>query len=62
MLVRSQEAPRLEAHRHRMARIGIDARYLENEITGVGRYSYNLITHLLEEDKKNAEPQEIEKE
>jgi glycosyltransferase involved in cell wall biosynthesis len=37
-----------------MARIGIDARYLENEITGVGRYSYNLITHLLEEDKKNA--------
>ncbi len=37
-----------------MARIGLDARYLENENTGVGRYSYNLITHLLEEDKKNA--------
>jgi len=37
-----------------MARIGIDARYLENENTGVGRYSYNLITHLLKEDKKNA--------
>ncbi len=37
-----------------MARIGIDARYLENENTGVGRYSYNLITHLLEEDKQNA--------
>jgi glycosyltransferase involved in cell wall biosynthesis len=37
-----------------MARIGIDARYLENENTGVGRYSYNLITHLLEEDTRNA--------
>ena len=37
-----------------MARIGIDARYLENENTGVGRYSYNLITHLLEVDKRNA--------
>jgi glycosyltransferase involved in cell wall biosynthesis len=36
-----------------MATIGIDARYLENENTGVGRYSYNLITHLLEQDKKN---------
>jgi glycosyltransferase involved in cell wall biosynthesis len=36
-----------------MARIGIDARYLENENTGVGRYSYNLLVHLLEEDRKN---------
>lgn len=36
-----------------MARIGIDARYLENENTGVGRYSYNLIAHLLEEDRNN---------
>jgi len=36
-----------------MARIGIDARYLENENTGVGRYSYNLITNLLEVDPKN---------
>jgi glycosyltransferase involved in cell wall biosynthesis len=37
-----------------MARIGIDARYLENENTGIGRYSFNLITHLLEEDTENA--------
>jgi glycosyltransferase involved in cell wall biosynthesis len=36
-----------------MARIGIDARYLEDENTGVGRYSYNLITNLLEVDPKN---------
>ena len=36
-----------------MARIGIDARYLENENTGVGRYSYNLIANLLEVDPKN---------
>ncbi len=37
-----------------MARIGIDARYLENEHTGIGRYSYNLLAHLLEEDDRNA--------
>ena len=37
-----------------MARIGIDARYLENENTGVGRYSYNVLSHLLEEDTRNA--------
>ncbi len=36
-----------------MARIGIDARYLENENTGVGRYSYNLLSHLLEVDERN---------
>lgn len=36
-----------------MARIGIDARYLENETTGLGRYSYNLLVHLLEQDRKN---------
>jgi alpha-1,3-rhamnosyl/mannosyltransferase len=37
-----------------MARIGIDARYLENENTGVGRYSFNLLKHLLETDRENA--------
>lgn len=37
-----------------MARIGIDARYLENENTGVGRYSFNLISHLLEETREHA--------
>ncbi len=37
-----------------MARIGLDARYLEDENTGVGRYSYNLIAHLLEADRENA--------
>ena len=37
-----------------MARIGLDARYLENENTGIGRYSFNLITNLLEEDRRNA--------
>lgn len=37
-----------------MARIGIDARYLENENTGVGRYSYNLLVHLLAEDRTNS--------
>ena len=36
-----------------MARIGIDARYLETENTGLGRYSYNLLMHLLEQDGKN---------
>jgi alpha-1,3-rhamnosyl/mannosyltransferase len=37
-----------------MARIGIDARYLENENTGVGRYSFNLLRRLFEADRKNA--------
>ncbi len=37
-----------------MARIGIDARYLETENTGIGRYSFNLLTHLLEQDRENA--------
>lgn len=36
-----------------MANIGIDARYLENEATGIGRYSLNLLRHLLEIDEKN---------
>ena len=37
----------------KMARIGIDARYLENESTGIGRYSFNLLRRLLEIDQKN---------
>ena len=36
-----------------MARIGIDARYMENELTGIGRYSYNLLRHLLPSDPEN---------
>lgn len=36
-----------------MATIGIDARYLENESTGIGRYSLSLLRHLLEIDEKN---------
>ncbi len=36
-----------------MARIGIDARYMENEQTGIGRYSYNLTQHLLRQDRRN---------
>lgn len=37
-----------------MAKIGIDARYLENESTGIGRYSLNLLRRLLEIDRKNS--------
>ncbi len=33
--------------------IGIDARYLETEMTGIGRYSYNLLVHLLKVDRHN---------
>ena len=33
--------------------IGIDARYLENEMTGIGRYSYNLLANLFELDLDN---------
>ncbi|MEW6443407.1 MAG: glycosyltransferase family 1 protein [bacterium] len=36
-----------------MARIGVDARYLENDLTGLGRYSFNLLAHLLELDRSN---------
>jgi len=36
-----------------MARIGIDARYMENENTGIGRYSFNLLANLLEQDSRN---------
>ena len=36
-----------------MAHIGIDARYLENEHTGVGRYTYNLLRALLARDTDN---------
>lgn len=36
-----------------MARIGIDARYLENDTTGIGRYSFNLLCRLLEIDENN---------
>jgi len=36
-----------------MARIGIDARYMENELTGIGRYSFNLLSHLLPLDRQN---------
>ena len=34
-------------------KIGIDARYLENEMTGVGRYSHNLLRAILHIDSKN---------
>lgn len=34
--------------------IGMDARYLENEMTGIGRYSYNLLASLFELDRDNS--------
>jgi len=37
-----------------MARVGIDARYLETENTGIGRYTLNLLTGLLALDRENA--------
>lgn len=34
-------------------KIAIDARYLENETTGIGRYSYHLVRNLMEIDAEN---------